>query len=119
MKTETETKTNITACVYTIIHIHTPHINEAELFITNCPEDFTTDKLKKLVVEAGYYFGWGGREWVNYGIKIGIKDNLDLKRQFINRKLDHRSNYDERPEIIEVIDYEDLVIKSLVAQSIN
>lgn len=112
-------KTNITSCVYYLIHVKTPNIKEVELFVTNCPDNLTNSNLKTMLYNAGYYFGEHGREWANYSIQIGLDNDIDLKRQFINGKVDYRHHMDDRTDKIEMIDYEDLVIKSLVLQSIN
>ena len=112
-------KNNITSCVYYLIHVKTPHVKEAQLFITNCPDDLTSNSLRKLLAEAGYYFEEFGIEWANHRIKIGLADDVELKRQFINKKVDYRHHMDVRPWEVDIIDFEDLNIKSLINQSIN
>ncbi len=108
----------VTACIYHRLVIRFPEVRTAKLFIKDCPSTLSVEKLKSLLDQSGYYFG-EIKKWNCYGIQIGIREELDLKRQFINGIED---NYDGELGIrlpIETISYNDLINKSVEKLIIN
>lgn len=105
----TTTKT-VTGAVAYVIHINTIYRYEPRLYIRNMPEGLKAYQLKNILDEAGYQFKDFGIQSANHDIYSGLKDShYSIRTGFMKAK-----------ELgIEVIEYDELVLKAKESQNIN
>lgn len=64
-------------CVYHFIHVRTPYVSRAKLFITDVPTSTDVQEVKSTLTRAGYEFGEFGIGWGNHPIEEFDGDSDD------------------------------------------